>query len=139
MTDKPKLPDHESGVRSLIASSNGDEYTAFRTLAEAKADPDGIVVFEGDYGGQIYAVAHAHYVCCTEAQLEQLLSELDAMAWRDPGGRSVYYESLPVGAGVAGGMGGGAVVPEVWVHERLRNYETAIRSVLQGERTSINQ
>ena len=139
VTSKPKLPKHESGVRSLVASSHDDEYVAFRSLVEAQAASDGVVVFEGDYGGQIYAVARAQFVRCTEAQLLQLLSELDGMSWADPDGASVFFESLPVGAIVAGGMGGGVVAPEVWVHERLRSWEPAIRAVLQGERASIKQ
>lgn len=69
MTGKPKLPKHESGVRSLVASSQDDEYVAFRSFADAQAAPDGVVVFEADYGGQVYAVARAQFVRCTEAQL----------------------------------------------------------------------
>lgn len=139
MTGKPKLSKHESGVRSLVASSHDDEYLAFRSLSEAQAAPEGVVVFEGDYGGQIYAVARAQFVRCTEAQLQQLLSELDAMSWSDPDGASVFFEALPVGAIVAGGMDGGVVAPEVWVHERLRSWEPAVRAVLQGERASVKQ
>jgi hypothetical protein len=139
MTGKPKLPKHESGARSLVASSHDGEYVAFRSLAEAKAAADGVVVFEGDYGGQIYVVARAQFVRCAEARMQQLLSELDGMSWADPDGASVFFESLPVGAIVAGGMGGGVVTPELWVHDRLRSWEPAIRAVLQGERASIKQ
>jgi hypothetical protein len=57
----------------------------------------------------------------------------------DPDGERLYFESLPVGAGVAGGMGGGTVTTDIWVHADLRSYEPAIRSVLKGERASIKQ
>ena len=87
----PFLSPH--GVRSLVASSHDDEYVAFRSLVEAQAAPDGVVVFEGDYGGQIYAVARAQFVRCTEAQLQQLLSELDGMSWANPHGASAFFET----------------------------------------------
>jgi hypothetical protein len=131
--------DHESGVRSLIARSQGEEHVAYRSLVEAKTDPDGVAVFEGDYGGQIYLVVRAQYLRCAEVQLKQLLSELDALAWADPEGARVYFESLPVGAGVAGGMGGGTVAAELWVHADLRAHEPAIHAVLRGERATIKQ
>jgi hypothetical protein len=138
-SEPPVISDHQSGVRSLIASSHGEEHVAYHSLQEAKFDPDGVVIFEGDYGGQIYLVARAQYVCCSEAQLQSLLLELDASAWADPEGTRVYFESLPVGTGVAGGMGGGTVAAEVWVHADLRPHEPAIRGVLLGKRASVKQ
>src|SRR4051812_41695355 len=111
--DAPVLLPDESGVRSLVAQSEGDEYIAHRSLADAKADCEGVVIFEGDDGGQIYAVAQAAFICCPERQLQRLLSELDAVSWADPESARVFFESLPVGSGVAGGMGGGAVAPEL--------------------------
>ena len=133
------VSDHESGVRSLIARARGEEHVAHRSLAEAKVDPNGVVVFEGDYGGQIYLVARANFVCCTEPQLETLLSELDALGWADAEGTRVYFESLPVGAGVAGGMGGSVVPTDVWLHSELKSHEAAVRDVLLGKRASIRQ
>ena len=138
-SENPVVSDHESGVRSLIARARGEEHIAHHSLTEAKADPDGVVVFEGDYGGQIYLVARAKFVSCTEPQLHHLLSELDALGWADPDGARVYFESLPVGAGVAGGMGGGVVPPEVWLHSQLESHEAAVRGVLLGKRASIRQ
>ena len=131
--------DHESGVRSLIAQADGEEHIAYRSLREAKADANGIVVFEGDYGGQIYLVVRASFICCSESQLQKLLAELDALSWADPDGAQLCFESRPVGAGIAGGMGGGAVAPELWVHTELKVYESAMRGVLLGKCTSIKQ
>ena len=37
------VPDHESGVRSLIARARGEEHIAHHSLTEAKADPDGVL------------------------------------------------------------------------------------------------
>ena len=139
LTDAPILLPHESGVRSLVAQSEGEEYIAHKSLAEANADSDGVVIFEGDDGGQIYAVARAAFVSCPEAQLHRLISELDALSWADPESAGVFFESLPIGSGVPGGMGGGAVAPELWVHPKLQQYEAAIRNVLLGRQVSIHQ
>ena len=133
------LPEHLSGVRSLIAQSHGQTHVGYRSLSEAKADPNGVVVFEGDYGGQIYLVARATIVSCEDEQLRKLLLELDDLGWADPDGASVYFESLPVGSGVAGGMGGGLVGPEIWLHPKLGADESAVRSVILGHRASIHQ
>ena len=47
---------------------------------------------------------------------------------------------IAIGSGVPGGMGGGAVAPELWVHPKLQQYEAAIRNVLLDGRSSfINQ
>jgi len=132
-------PDLERGVRSLIAESRNEEHISYRTLTDAKSDPDGVVIFEGDDGGQIYLVARASFVSCAESQLQRLLAELDALRWADPDSARVYYERLPVGSGVAGGMGGGRVAREVWIHAELKAHESAVRHVLQGKSTSIHQ
>ncbi len=121
----------------MVAVAQGSKYVAYRSLNEARADADGVVVFEGDYGGQIYLVARASTVSCSEEVLQQLLSDLDVHAWSEPNGARLYYESLPVGATVAGGMGGGVVTTDVWVHERLRKFETAARAVLCGQRDRL--
>lgn len=132
-----RLPEHESGVRRMIADAGGTAYKAFLSLAEAKSDGDGVVVFEGDWGGQIYLVARASYVQCSEAVLRQLVLDLDARQWKDPDAARVYYERQPVGSGISGGMGGGVVLPDVWVHDRLRGLEGTIRRVLTGEQVRL--
>ncbi len=53
---------HDSPLRSLMAEATGSTYRSFATLADAKADPDGAVILEGDDGGQIYIVAPADVV-----------------------------------------------------------------------------
>jgi hypothetical protein len=133
----PVLPDHESGVRRMIADAAGRPYRAFRTLAEARADPDGIVVFEGDYGGQIYAVCPAGAVRCSEDDLRVLLRDLDSFEWDDAGGARVFFEALPMGSIVPGGMGGGRVEEGLWVHPRLAQHATAIQAVVDGRRSRI--
>jgi hypothetical protein len=133
------LPANESGVRRLVADAHGSEYHALESLAQAREFPDAVVVLEGDYGGQIYVVAPVHMVQCDEPSLNRLLAELDALEWKDEEGASVFYERRATGEGVAGGMGGGVVLPTVWVHERLQQHYSAVVSVLAGESSTIHQ
>lgn len=135
------LPEHESRVRRLMADAAGEEYVAFHSLAEAQQDPDGVVVLEGDDGGQIYAVVPASRVICRPDTLEQLLRDLDGIAWpgNDPDAARVFFERRRAESGVAGGMGGGTVTAEGWVHEEFRKQglEEDIRGVLAGEMERI--
>ena len=117
----------------------GVAHISHACLADAKRDPEGIVVFEGDYGGQIYAVARASFVRCEESQLAILMAELDGLGWQDLEGAGVHFESQPIGSVVSGGMGGGQVASDVWVHPQLSVSECAVRAVLQGEARSVLQ
>ncbi|MCA1819201.1 MAG: hypothetical protein LC620_03985, partial [Halobacteriales archaeon] len=116
-------------------------YAPLKTLAEARAAPDGVVILQGDDGGQIYVVAPARLVACTEGALQTLLVDLDQTEWRgnDPSSRSVYFERLEPGRGVWGGMGGGRVEPDVWIHADLHAAGLAdrIREVLGGRRPRV--
>lgn len=105
-----------------------------RSLAEARAVADGVVILEGDWGGQIYVVAPAARVASDEAALERLLRDLDAIAWpeNDPGGASIRYERLRPGDTVPGGMGGGHVREDVWIHPELMPHAERIRAALAG-------
>lgn len=113
------LPEHHSPVRAILAAARGQPYTAFENLVAARAHPDGALVFEGDYGGMIYLTAPARLISCDEGTLEQLLADIDDLCWGDSGGAGLYFEALPVGSSVAGGMGGGRVVEGVWLHADL--------------------
>lgn len=132
---------HGSPLRSLIGEATGSGYTSFDSLSEARRDPQGVVILEGDDGGQIYAVAPARLVTCTEEILQQLLVDLDEICWpgNDPGMRHLVYERLPEGEFVAGGMGGGEVTRGVWVHSRLDEIGLAdeIRTVLTGSQERL--
>lgn len=110
-----------------------EPYHPFDSLAAARDDPDGVVILEGDYGGQIYLVAPASRVECSEGALLHLLRDLDEIAW--PGcedASSVRYEKLSAGSSVPGGMGGGKVEEEIWIHRELMPHANAIRGVLAG-------
>jgi hypothetical protein len=133
----PVLPEHESGLRRMIADSQGRQYRTFRSLDEAKSSPHSIAVFEGDYGGQIYVIARVSVVSCSEQVLISLLSELDRLEWKDPQGTGLYFEEAEIGQPIPGGMGGGIVTEGVWIHPRLQQYSSKVEDVLTGKRLSI--
>lgn len=132
----PVIPNHESPVRRILSDAHQQPYHPLRTLAEAQSYPDGAVIFEGDYGGQIYATCPASMIRCDEAMLDRLLSDLDALCWCDLTNARVFYERRAIGKGVSGGMGGGRITDDVWVHPRIAslNLTSAIRDTLLGLR-----
>jgi hypothetical protein len=122
------IPPHVSPVRFMSAEGHGERYEAFRSLAEARAHPDAVMIMEADSGGQILLTCPVSKVQAQEEVLNQLLCDLEMISW-GPGGLShsnvpceawIYYEVLPPGSGVGGGMGGGLVVDGLWVHEELQ-------------------
>jgi hypothetical protein len=137
MNSSTKDPD-ASPLRSLMAEAAGEKHVSYANLADAKLDRNGIAVFEGDWGGQIYLIVRASLVRCDEIQLHTLLAELDDLEWAEPDGAGLHFESREIGTHVAGGMGGGAVTPEFWLHPRLVAHEADVREVLNGARSSIH-
>lgn len=135
------LPDKERPLGRFMADAHGVAFRPLASLAEAKAADDGVVILQGDDGGQVYLVCPASLVRCAEATLEQLLIDLDELAWpgNDPNMRRVYYERLATGSGVPGGMGGGRVAAEPWIHGDFigRGLGAAIADVLRGDRARI--
>jgi hypothetical protein len=129
LKNAPIHADHENPVRSMVAAAEGEKYVAYRTFAEAKADPDGIVVIDGDHDAMSYVAARANLILCDEAQLQRLGTELDALLWSSPEGTRIYFESASEGA----------LLSDVWVHKELENREAAIRNILLGKQTSIHQ
>jgi hypothetical protein len=146
MGDDLWLPDHlephESGVRKLVAETRGESYRALSSLDEAKQHEDAYVVFEGDDGGQIYAVFPAAVVDCDEPTLQRLLGDLDSIAWprNDPNSARVFYERHPAGHGITGGMGGGIANADGWIHREFEQLQLAdqIRDVISGTRDHID-
>ena len=132
----------ESPLRRMMAETGAVDYHPLSSLAAAQADPQGIVVLEGDDGGQVYLVCPARDIACSEEKLQQLLVDLDEIEWPgndDPSMRRVYYESRGVGEGVPVGTGGGQVTKGLWLHPRLarQSLVNLIRDVLLGKRDSI--
>lgn len=120
-------------MRSMMAESQGQTYRSYVSLAEAVANR-GVVVLQGDYGGQIYLTCPAAKVQCSEPGLKQLLAYLDAKAWQDSPGAAIYFEDFPANSLVPGGMGGGLVTDDVWLHPELKKLaiEDHVRSFVVG-------
>ena len=135
------LEPHESGLRKLVADTRGETYRSLSSLDEARQHEDAYVVFEGDDGGQIYAVLPAAVVCCDEPTLHRLLADLDSIAWphNDPTAARVFYERHPTDHGITGGMGGGIAKANGWIHRDFEDRQLAdqIREVISGTRDRI--
>ena len=112
-----------------------------RSLDEARAFDDGVVILEGDYGGQIYLTCPVGMVHCSPEALRQLLVEIDAKCWacNEGEGAGIYYERKPAGSGVWGGMGGGAVTTGLWLHEEVEGFgiRPQIEAVLAGHQDRL--
>lgn len=118
-----KIPSGVSPVRFVMSEMSPDvAHHPLDGFEAAKADPDGVAIFEADCGGQIMLTIRMRHVKCTERALDLLLSDLADVAWgeHDQNDEGLYYERIPVGGGVAGGMGGGGVVDGVWIHPRFQ-------------------
>jgi hypothetical protein len=133
------LANHESGLRKLEAESTQREYVSFASLNDAQNDPEGVVILEGDDGGQIYAVCPVSLIRCNEEALRRLLRDIDALIWNDPSSARLCYERLPVGSGVSGGMGGGVVQNSLWLHPHLAGMGLfeGVKAVIEGRRLRL--
>lgn len=134
------IPEHD--VRSFLADVHEDEYVSYASLAQALADPDAAVVLTGDYGGTVFLTAPVRLVGCDLDTLRTLVSDLDAVTWMsgDLTIATVALERHPVGTGVMGGDGGGAVIDGVWIHpvrvpEEIRDQAG---EVVSGRRVRID-
>ncbi|HLL89198.1 MAG TPA: hypothetical protein VK324_07835 [Tepidisphaeraceae bacterium] len=121
----------------MTAAAAGIPHVRFDTLDAARQAPDAVAVMEGDYGGQIYFTCPVRHIRCTPNALKQLLDDLDESQWCDPGGAGLYYEVGASGSGVAGGMGGGAVIDGVWLHRELEHLRSQVEEVIAGTRTRV--
>jgi hypothetical protein len=135
------LPAHESAVRRLAADAAGAPYRALMSLADAQSFEDGVVVLEGDLGGQVYAVFPAREVRCSEGGLRALLADLDARARSSPvpEDADLYFERHLMGAPIAGGAGGGVVLPGGWVNDEFvqAGLDRDILDVVSGRRARL--
>ena len=131
------LSESESGLRKMKAEADGTSYVSFKSLAEAKSNPNGVVILEGDDGGQMYVVCPASKVKCSEHVLHQLLSDLDSKVWKSPDMAHVYYEQKKNGEGVVG-KGGAVVESEIWIHKEFHEFADAIRDVIEGRKVKLN-
>lgn len=134
MTDSP--------MRELLAEGGKATYRPLPSLKDAQQDPNGVAVFEGDDGGEIYIVCPARLIRCGEDVLLSLLEDIDEIEWQgnDANMRRIYYETQMQGAQVPGGMGGGIVTAEPWINPRLiqKGLGESIRAVLSGRKRKLN-
>jgi hypothetical protein len=136
--DPPDLiPPHHSPVRSMWAHGHGFPYVAFESLEEARNNPHAAIVMEGDSGGQIYLTCPVSIVRCDQDTLNKLLNDLNDLSWGD--GEGLYYEVLPPGTGVGGGMGGGIVLDQVWLHEEFEQMQlrSEVEEIIAGLRSNM--
>jgi hypothetical protein len=137
-----KIPPGVSPVRYIMSEIGEDDgFQPIKSFEAAKADPDGVVVLESDWGGQILMTARMTGVKCTEKELDQLLIDLDKIAWpcNDGDGTGLFYERAKIGDGIGGGMGGGCVEDPFWVHSSFKDdvydmdkFRQAIGDILAG-------
>jgi hypothetical protein len=129
-----ELPEYVSGVRYMTAKAFGRPYRAVQSLAKAQAEENFALILEGDYGGQIYATCPVNKIHCEEKTLRQLLFDIDGLTWENPEGCGLHFEYAPIGTPISGGMGGGQIVMDVWVHAELHELglATAIADVIHG-------
>lgn len=102
----------------MMAASAGVRIASSASWTAATQDPDGALIISGDYGGTVYLTAPKRFVRCTPDAVRDLAEALDRRVWDDPDGLEISALSLPVGSGVPGGMGGGVVIDDVWMHPR---------------------
>jgi hypothetical protein len=134
--DPDIISEHERSIEHILAEASGAEYRPLRSLAEAQQVPDGRVILDGDWGGQVYLSCPASMVRCSQEVLHRLLLDIDARCWacNEGGGAGVYFERKPVGAEVSGGMGGGIVTDGLWLHEEVEGFgiRAQIEEILAG-------
>jgi len=139
--DPKIIPNHESAVRKLVSEAHGLAYEPLQNLNEARSYLDGIAILQGDDGGQIYIVCPVALIKCSESTLQQLLTDLDALAWpgNDPDSAKIYYERKSSDTNVIGGMGGAKVIENIWIHQefKTKGLESAIKEVIEGKISSI--
>ncbi len=130
-----ELSKYASSVRTFLAERDGVEYKSCASLAEARTLADYSLIFEGDYGGRIFATCPTEWIKCDESTIHQLLADLDNIHWNDPDGCHVFFEYAPVGTRIGGGDGGGKIVNGVWCHEELIaiNMQRAVADVIEGK------
>lgn len=131
------IPNHESGVRKIIAENNGTNYKAFNNFNEAKNSSKSYMIMEGDYGGQIYLSIPVKLIKCDYKDLEKLLEKIDL--WRESDGSKIYFEEFEIGQGVPGGMGGGLATDKLWLHKKLEKQRHEIQSFLDGKTENIQK
>jgi hypothetical protein len=108
------------------------------SLEEAAHFPDSYAVFGADSGGQVMATCPLPLLRCDEATVKRLADDLGVLLWNDDTG-GVSYERYTPPAIVGGGMGGGQITGELWIHPTVVRLGLApeIEAVIAGTRTRL--
>jgi hypothetical protein len=97
---------------------------------------DGVISLTNDNGGIVAVVAAASHVRCSPEALVRLHLQINLITWSRDSARStgIHYQRLPTGGHIAGGTGGGEVIPGTWVHRIYEELGIAdeIRDVIEG-------
>lgn len=125
-----KIEKHQSPVRKALAEKNNVKYTSLKSLQEAKKYKDAYLIMEGDYGGQIYLSCPVKIIECQESIIVHLLRDIDNGVWNNPDGARIYFERKKIGEVIEGGMGGGLIEKEIWIHDKLKHLNNKVRRVL---------
>ncbi len=138
------VPEHHSAVRHIINEAHRKPNDMFvESFLQAQNTAGTYVIMEGDWGGQIYLSCPMNIVKCNEDTLENLLIDLDIIAWdcNEGEGRGVYYEVREPGEGIGVGMGGGEINEELWIHKEFSdlNLYEEIEDVLSGATEKIKK
>jgi hypothetical protein len=133
------IPDNCSPVRYIVSQAHGQTYKPLMSFSDAKQTENSVVIMEGDWGGQIYLTCPLNLVSCDEEVLKKLLDYLDGIVWacNEGEGKGIYYEVKCPGEGVSGGMGGGVVLPELWVHDEFLNIKGTIQKIIDGSNENL--
>ncbi|MGC5323878.1 hypothetical protein [Brevibacillus sp. SYSU BS000544] len=137
--DEKAIPNSHSPVRHLINEAHNLEHRFIENYEQAIRIKNSVVILEGDWGGQIYLVCPMDLIKCDKESLENLLDDLDKIAWEcnDGEGKGIYYEIREIGESVAGGMGGGVVSNTPWVHDEFEAIYEDIQKVIGGKRKRL--
>jgi hypothetical protein len=138
------IPEHHSPVRHILNETKGVPNDIFIDSFENARDfPSAYVIMEGDWGGQIYFSCPMQLVKCSEESLHNLLDDLDVIAWEcnEGDGKGLYYEIHSPGDGIGGGMGGGEVKEELWIHNEFMELKLfdEIEQVILGKKDRIRK
>jgi hypothetical protein len=135
------IPRGYSPIRFAMSEVCNIEYKPIEDFEEALNTEDAVLVMEGDFGGQIYLTCPMKLVRCSEEALENLLTDLDDIAWHcNKGlGTGIYYEVRKPGDWISGGMGGGYVSDGLWVYPEFDDRENEIKDVIEGRSERIRK
>lgn len=124
----------DSIVRSMFNFAHGIPYVSIKSIKKARKK-NAYVIMEGDWGGQIYLTCPLKYIKCNEKKLKEILQYLDNICWCCSEGVNFYYEIIKDRKGIAGGMGGGAIIDGLWLHPNIeeKNLRKEIEEMLFTE------